>query len=142
VNLLLAYEKESEIEEVKKFFEGKSNYTVYTAENEDQVKDAIMEHELDLVIMDMESDESDSYRMMRSIQAYTNLPIIIVTENKEMDVVRRAAGLGIQDYLVKPFLPQALLDIIHNVLQPPATFNAYNEFVNTRRKGREESDNE
>lgn len=43
--------------------------------------------------------------------------MIFMTDDKGLGMIEKANELGASDYLAKPFLPQALLEIVHNVLQ-------------------------
>ena len=72
---------------------------------------------MDLVMVNMDASDMDGYEVMQEIQSYGDIPIIFITANKEMETIKKAADLGIRDFLTKPFLPQTLLEIVHNVLQ-------------------------
>ena len=39
------------------------------------------------------------------------------TSDKNIDTIDKANKLSAEDYLVKPFMPQALLEILHSILQ-------------------------
>ncbi|HEY9077167.1 MAG TPA: response regulator [Anaerolineaceae bacterium] len=74
----------------------------------------------DLVLLDLmmpDLDGWDVFRQIKSIPAWANVPVIIITA-KAQDI-DRVLGLQIakvDDYICKPFRPQELLDSIKRVL--------------------------
>ena len=50
-------------------------------------------------------------------QQYPGLPIVIMTGHGDIDMAVRAMKLGAVDFVTKPFSPQALLDLVQDVLR-------------------------
>jgi CheY-like chemotaxis protein len=60
----------------------------------------------DLVLLDVMLPELDGMgvlQAMRSDPAFAQLPVMIVSSDNDRDAVTKMVGLGIQDYLLKPF---------------------------------------
>ena len=71
----------------------------------------------DLAILDVMLPDGDGFSLMRQIRVFSDIPIIFLTAKDESADKRAGLGLGADDYVVKPFLPQELLLRIHAVLR-------------------------
>ncbi len=71
----------------------------------------------DLAILDVMLPDGDSFTLMKELRIFTNIPIIFLTAKDEAADKLAGLGLGADDYVVKPFLPQELLLRVHAVLR-------------------------
>ena len=71
----------------------------------------------DLAILDVMLPDGDGFSLMKKLRAFTNIPVIFLTAKDEAADKLAGLGLGADDYLVKPFLPQELLLRVHAVLR-------------------------
>jgi DNA-binding response OmpR family regulator len=62
----------------------------------------------DLVLLDIMMPGPDGYQVLESIRQCCNVPVIMVTANREVDSVKKALDLGADDYIGKPFRPSEL----------------------------------
>lgn len=70
-----------------------------------------------LAILDVMLPDGDGFFLLEQLRAHTDLPAIFLTA-KDAPADRLAGlGLGADDYVVKPFLPQELLLRVHAVLR-------------------------
>lgn len=70
------------------------------------------ESSFDLVIVNANFDDYDPLRLcsqLRSLERTRFLPLLIVTEHGEEDLVVRALDLGVNDYIVRPIDPNELV---------------------------------
>lgn len=74
---------------------------------------------VELILLDINMPIMNGVQFMEKLQAdglYRNIPIIVIsTEGKEADTVR-ALKLGARGYVVKPFKPEVLHELIAKVL--------------------------
>jgi chemotaxis protein histidine kinase CheA/ActR/RegA family two-component response regulator len=73
-----------------------------------------------VVLLDIEMPRMDGYELMASIRAqeqYRDLPLIALTSRAASKHRQRAMQLGANEYIVKPYQDQALLDIINRLVQ-------------------------
>ena len=73
-------------------------------------------HEIDLILLDVKMPEMDGFATMELIRQKYNMPIVLMTGDRNIETIERATKLGVDDYLTKPFLPLALKEIIHSTL--------------------------
>jgi two-component system response regulator VicR len=79
----------------------------------------------DLVLLDLMMPEMDGwevYQQMKADEATRNIPVIVVTARAQS--IEKVLGLHIakvDDYIVKPFSPQELLNSVDKVLEQKHT---------------------
>ena len=71
----------------------------------------------DLAILDVMLPDGDGFSLMRQMREFTDVPIIFLTAKDEVGDKLAGLGLGADDYIVKPFLPQELLLRVYAVLR-------------------------
>lgn len=71
----------------------------------------------DLAILDVMMPDGDGFSLMQQIRTFTDMPIIFLTAKDEATDKLAGLGLGADDYIVKPFLPQELLLRVYVVLR-------------------------
>lgn len=71
----------------------------------------------DLGILDVMLPDGDGFSLMRQMREFTDVPIIFLTAKDEAADKLAGLGLGADDYIVKPFLPQELLLRVYAVMR-------------------------
>lgn len=71
----------------------------------------------DLAILDVMLPDGDGFSLMRQMREFTDVPIIFLTAKDEAADKLAGLGLGADDYIVKPFLPQELLLRVYAVMR-------------------------
>ncbi|MCR4568500.1 MAG: response regulator transcription factor [Pseudobutyrivibrio sp.] len=71
----------------------------------------------DLAILDVMLPDGDGFTLYNQIQSINSIPIIFLTAKDASDSKLTGLGLGADDYIVKPFLPQELVLRISAVLR-------------------------
>lgn len=77
----------------------------------------IKEDKPDLAILDVMLPDGDGFQLMEQIRVFTDIPVIFLTAKDEAEDKLAGLGMGADDYVVKPFLPQELLLRIQSVLR-------------------------
>jgi len=84
---------------------------VLEATNGREAVNTAKKEKLDLILMDWNMPEVTGLEAVQSIRASGNTaPIVMVTTEAEKQRVVTAVQAGINDYLVRPFTPDALID--------------------------------
>ena len=95
----------------------KNNFDVITAEDGIEMDQKLLNHNPDLIILDIMLPGDDGFVLCQRIRQTSHVPIIMLTANSdEMD---RVLGLeiGADDYIAKPFSPRELLARIKALLR-------------------------
>jgi len=72
--------------------------------------------EFDIVITDIEMPKMDGMSLAEEIKKISkNTPVILLTAYSEKERLFRAIDIGITKYLVKPFTPDKLLDVVCDI---------------------------
>lgn len=71
----------------------------------------------DLIVLDVMLPDKDGFSLMQQLRSFTDVPIIFLTAKDEAADKLAGLGLGADDYIVKPFLPQELILRIYAVLR-------------------------
>lgn len=74
----------------------------------------------DLVLLDIEMpimSGIQTLEIIKSNEEFKNIPIMFVTGSADPETVVAASKLGAVDYVIKPFMPQDLLDRVKKILR-------------------------
>jgi two-component system OmpR family response regulator len=114
---LLVVDDDREIRDLLGRFLKKHGYRVTTARDGREMRQALADRGIDLVILDLMLPGEDGLALCRDLRARSKLPVIMLTAMREE--TDRIVGLemGADDYLVKPFNPRELLARIKAVLR-------------------------
>jgi PAS domain S-box-containing protein len=91
-------------------------FDVYTACNGHEGIKAVFENFPDLILCDISMPEMDGYEVYRQLQAdaaASLIPFIFLTARVENDDIRLGMGMGVDDYITKPFNIDELLNSIN-----------------------------
>ena len=79
--------------------------------------DAARSESPNLAILDVMLPDGDGFSLMQQIRTFSEMPIIFLTAKDEATDKLAGLGLGADDYVAKPFLPQELLLRIYAVMR-------------------------
>ncbi len=112
-----------------------NNYSVIEATSGEQALDVLSEESLDLVVLDIMMPGVDGWEVLRRIRGSSEtreMPVILVTAKTQDSDVIRGWELGADEYVIKPFNPLLLVEVIKMVLD-----RSYDERLERRRKQKE-----
>ncbi len=99
----------------------RQDWQVMTAASGVEALNLLLEHEVDLVLLDVQMPGMDGFevaRLMRGSQRTRLTPIIFLTANEQsQDAVIKGYANGAVDYLFKPFDPQILKPKVQALLE-------------------------
>lgn len=97
-------------------------HIVISAEDGGEVLGLVSEHSPDLIVMDAMMPVMDGFEVLRRLKVgveHSDIPVIMLTAlRREADIVG-ALQLGAADYLVKPFIPDELLQRVRRLADAP-----------------------
>lgn len=99
-----------------------AGYGVVEAESGAKALDALKSGLVDLVITDLQMPDMDGLELVHRIRSHprtADLPALICTASKEAADVKDAARLGVQGFLTKPVVKDAVLEKVTQALISP-----------------------
>lgn len=109
VHRILVVEDEAPIADILKFALEHEGYEAIIAEDGNQALISFVEHEPNLVLLDVMLPELDGFAVCREIRRTSAVPIIMLTAREsEVDKVL-GLEMGADDYVTKPFSTRELL---------------------------------
>jgi len=97
-----------------------AGYDVVTAADGPEVLAMIARRPPDLLILDAKMSEIDAFEILRILKADTSLlsiPVLLVTDEGDLDARRRGIELGAEDYLTRPYRVFEIQQRVRNVLR-------------------------
>ncbi|MFN7854980.1 MAG: putative bifunctional diguanylate cyclase/phosphodiesterase [Acidovorax sp.] len=95
-------------------------YEAWAAPNGRQAWELVQQHQPDLVLSDVMMPEMTGHQLVQSIRANAHtahIPVILLTALADRQDVRAGMNLGADDYIVKPFQRDELLESIRARLE-------------------------
>lgn len=96
-----------------------SQYDLTLAENGRQGLEAAKEAQYDVIISDINMPVMDGFAFLKAIRAqetYKFTPILMMTTEASREMKNKGKTLGATGWIIKPFDPQKLPDVIRKVL--------------------------
>ena len=114
---ILVVDDDPDIRELLEDYLGDQGYKVVALATADAFRQALTEHEPDVVLLDVGLPEEDGLSLARYVREHFDVGIIMVSGAGE--TIDRIVGLevGADDYLAKPFDPRELLARVKSVLR-------------------------
>ena len=106
---ILIIEDEEAIAELERDYLELSDFDVTVENRGDTGLRAALEHEYDLIILDLMLPGVDGFEVCRRIRDKKNVPILMVSAKKDDIDKIRGLGLGADDYMTKPCSPSELV---------------------------------
>jgi len=81
-------------------------YNVVAAEDGMEALEKLPEHNIDLLVTDLNMPNIDGYQLIKTIREdpqYKYLPIIILSSLSNEEDINQGLGVGANSYLIKPF---------------------------------------
>ena len=114
---ILVVDDEPDIRETLQDYLELHGYGVSQADGGEALRAAIAEHDIDLVLLDINMPGEDGLSLARFLREQTSIPVVMLTAAGE--VVDRIVGLemGADDYLTKPVDLRELLARVNAILR-------------------------
>ena len=96
----------------------RAGFEVFTADSGEEAVNVIARRGLPhLAIVDINMPGMDGFEFCRSVQEFTDLPVIILTAVDEEETIIRGIQHFAEDYVTKPFSPRELVARVQRVLR-------------------------
>ena len=115
---ILVVDDESRMRKLVRDFLVKNNYEVLEAEDGSRALDLFYEQkDIALIILDVMMPQMDGWEVCREIRQYSKVPIIMLTAKSDEKDELQGFGLGVDEYITKPFSPKILVARVEAILR-------------------------
>lgn len=115
-NILVVDDEPMNIKIVEFALKNENLYHVFSANSGMAAIEKLEKEDIDLVLLDIEMPEMDGFDTLEKIRESKDVPVVFMTADKDIETIERAEAMGVEDYLTKPFLPMALKEVVHSIL--------------------------
>lgn len=126
-NILLVDDESYFIDSMYKFLKNKGYQEILTAKNIAEARFKLNNNKVDLMILDIMLTDGSGFDLLKDLRKKSSLPVIILSALSGIDDKKEGFDLEVDDYIVKPFLPEDLLWRIEAVLR--RTYQNKNEKI-------------
>ena len=116
---ILAVDDSSSLRQMVAFTLKNSGFEVIEAIDGQDAIEKLRDRTVDLVLTDQNMPRMDGLslvRHLRSLPQYQKIPILILTTESSDEMKQAGRAAGATGWLVKPFDPRKLVEVIHKVL--------------------------
>ena len=115
---ILVVDDESRMRKLVRDFLVKQEYEVLEAGDGEEALDVFFEQkDTALVILDVMMPKMDGWQVCREIRRYSKVPIIMLTAKGDEQDELQGFGLGVDEYITKPFSPRILVARVEAILR-------------------------
>ncbi len=115
---ILVVDDESRMRKLVKDFLTKENYEVLEAgDGEEALEIFFDKKDIGLVILDVMMPKLDGWEVCKEIRQYSEVPIIMLTARGSERDELAGFGLGVDEYIAKPFSPKILVARVEALLR-------------------------
>ena len=107
--ILLVDDEKTLREMVKGFFLFLGFHNVITAADCREAEEMFRKELPHLVLLDVMLPDGDGFSLFEALQKDSEVPVIFLSARDEDENRLRGLGLGADDYITKPFLPEELI---------------------------------
>ncbi len=117
---ILAVDDSASIRQMVTFTLKGAGYDVIEAVDGQDGLNKANQHQVDLVLTDINMPRMDGLQLLTSLRELTSyklIPILVLTTESDSDMKAKGRAAGATGWLVKPFNPKSLLEVISKVIK-------------------------
>ncbi|XP_061364642.1 two-component response regulator ARR12-like isoform X2 [Gastrolobium bilobum] len=100
----------------------------------------LRENKFDLVISELHMPEIDGLKLLKLMQAWMDIPVILFSNGHDSKLAMEAVALGASDYLEKPIRIKELKNIWQHVVKKKINSKKQEEKINSKKQAENEDD--
>ncbi len=118
--ILVVDDEAANVEMIESIVRDEPRFELHKENSGEAALEFLKENEMDLILLDIQMPGMDGFDTYSRIRELSDVPVVFLAADRDISTINRASELGVEDYLIKPFMPQALLEILHSILQGSA----------------------
>ncbi len=100
---ILIVEDDLGIQKLLALYFEKRGYDVEIADDGKAAMEILKNNSIDIIVLDIEMPLMDGYEVCQKVRAYSDIPIIFISNNRMIEDKLKGLNLGGDDYITKPF---------------------------------------
>ncbi len=117
VKILIVDDDPIVLDSCKRVFEAEG-FEVSLVPSADQALTAMENNAFDILLIDVKMPERDGMYLIRAVKKqWPEVPIVVMSGYPTPETIAEGLHLGAEEFIAKPFTPDELLKIVHEVLQ-------------------------
>ncbi len=104
------------ITHVKHILEKMDGIKVVSTMNEEDAFKVLEETNVSLILLDLKIADIDGFDMYVKIREKYDMPVVLMTGDKNMETLYKIRELGIDDYITKPLNPEITKEVVYGIL--------------------------
>ncbi len=115
---ILVVDDEARMRKLVKDFLMNKGFQVMEAGDGEEAVDIFFNHkDIALILLDVMMPKMDGWEVLKTIRKFSNVPIIMLTARGEERDELQGFGLGVDEYIAKPFSPKILVARVEAILR-------------------------
>ena len=97
---------------------------ILEANNGQEGLDILVDHKVDLILADLNMPKMNGMEMTAAIlgnKSTSNIPVVIISTHSVDVRINELRSQGVKNYIHKPFTPETIRDVLHEVLEISTT---------------------
>ncbi len=117
IHILAVDDSPENLARIEQTLKDEKYYVVYKESSGKGALKRMQETRMDVVLLDIQMPDMDGFAVYEKIRESSDIPVVFLTDDKSVKIIEKINAMQVEDYLVEPFMPQALLEILHSILQ-------------------------
>lgn len=116
---ILVADDEDDVKVVVQLFLESKGYEILTAYDGLDALDKARKEHPDLILLDLMMPVLDGFDVCKKLKAHpetASIPVVMLSASAQAESKQRGLEAGAVDYIIKPFQPEALDKLIHEIL--------------------------
>ncbi|MDR2546190.1 MAG: response regulator [Lachnospiraceae bacterium] len=101
----------------------KSKYEIYPIQTAESLLEMLVNVTPELILLDINMPDTDGFeiiKMLKENPTYETIPVVFLTGSKDKESMVKAMKLGANDFILKPFTDNDIIDSVEVQLNPQA----------------------
>jgi DNA-binding NtrC family response regulator len=117
VKTLIVDDDQIVLDSCKRVFEAEG-FEVCLVPSADEALEAMKNNIFDILLIDVKMPEQDGMSLIRAVKKqWPKVPIVVMSGYPTPETIAEGLHVGAEEFIAKPFTPDELLRVVHQVLQ-------------------------
>jgi putative nucleotidyltransferase with HDIG domain len=114
--ILVVDDEPMNVRMVQYILQEESIYEIVSAGSGKDAIEMLESRHFDMVLLDLILPDRDGFEFYQEIKEKFNVPVVLMTADKNIETIQKAMNMGVEDYVTKPFLPVVLKETVHSIV--------------------------